>query len=267
MRIALRLSCIVLLLLAACGSGVGAPGLTGAAIDGGVPLPGEEPAFYVVGAVTAISIDPQTFTMGDTVIAVDAQTRFEGPPDAPASLAELQVGDTANADAVKRIDGSLLAKVVHVFRPPPAAAAAQGPIEAVDATTITVAGIQFSVTNATVIRRNAALVPFSDLKVDQSVVVKAKPGDGGRLVAQTIDVLLVPRPLPKLVSLSGPIDSVTSNTLTVLGQVLEADAKTLILRGNNIVPLSSLRQGERAQVTGKIIVGTGLFAVVIHVAN
>ena len=110
-------------------------------------------------------------------------------------------------------------------------------------------------------------MPFSELKVDQSVVVRAKPGDGSRLVAQTIDVLLVPRPLPKLVSLSGPIDSVTSNTLTVLGQVLEADAKTLILRGNNIVPLSSLRQEERAQVTGKIIVGTGLFAVVIHVAN
>jgi hypothetical protein len=271
MRIALRLSCIVLLLLAACGSGVGAPGLTGAAIDGGVPLPGEEPAFYVAGAVTAISVDPQTFTVGDTVIAVDAHTRFEGAPDAPASLAELQVGDTADADAMKRIDGSLLAKVVQVFRPPPAAAAAQGPIEAVDeavdATTITVAGIQFSVTGTTVIRRNAALVPFSDLKREQSVVVKAKPGVGGRLVAQTIDVLLVPRPLPKLVSLSGPIDSVTSNTLTVLGQVLEADAKTLILRGNNIVPLSSLRQGERAQVTGKIIEGKGLFAVVIHVAS
>jgi hypothetical protein len=266
MRFALRLSCIVLPLLAACGSGVGAPGLTGATIDGGVPLPGEEPAFYVAGAVTAISVDPQTFTLGDTVIAVDAQTRFEGLSGAPAPLAELQVGDTADADAVKRIDGSLLAKVVHVFRPPPAAAAAQGPIEAVDAMTITVAGIQFSVTDATVIRRNAGPVPFSDLKVDQSVVVKAKP-DGGRLVAQTIDVLLVPRPLPKLVSLSGPIDSVTSNTLTVLGQVLEADAKTLILRGNNIVPFSSLRQAERAQVTGKIVERKGLFVVVIHVAS
>jgi hypothetical protein len=258
MQIALRLSCLVFLLLAACGSGAGTRAAS------------EEQAFFVVGAVTAISIDQQTFTMGDTVIAVDAQTTFEGALGAPATLAELQVGDPANAEAVQRTDGSLLAKAVHVFRPPaplPTAAAAQGPIEAVGAATITVAGIQFSVTDATVIRRNGVPVLLSDLKVGQSLVVKGAPADG-KLVARTILVVLVSRPLPKLVSLIGPIGGVTSSSVTVLGQVLQADdASTLILRGDKIVPLSSLRLDETAQVTGKIVEGKGLSAVVIRVAN
>jgi hypothetical protein len=258
MQIVLRLSCVVSLLLAACGSGAGTRAAS------------EEPAFFVSGAVTSISIDQQTFTVGDIVIAVDPQTSFEGSLGAPASLAELQVDDQTGSEAAKRTDGSLVAKVVHVFRPPapPSPAAnAQGPIEAVGAATITVAGIQFSVTDATVIRRNAAPVLFSDLKVGQSVVVKGGP-DGGKLVARAIQVVLVPRPLPKLVSLIGPLGGVTSNSVTVLGQVLQADdASTLILRGDKIVPLSSLRLDETAQVTGKIVEGKGLSTVVIRVAN
>jgi hypothetical protein len=229
----------------------------------------EEQAFHVTGPVTAISVEQQTFTVGDTVIAVDAQTTFAGRLGTAASLADLKVGDKVDAEAVKRAGGSLLAKAVRSFRPPPpppAAVMAQGPIEALGDATITVAGIQYAVTAQTIVRRGGGAVPFSALKRGESAAVKGAPA-GGILVAQVIDVLLVRIPLQTLVDVRGPIDHVGSDSVTVVGQVLRVDPHTLIIRtGTTVVPLSNLLVGEAAHVTGKSVNG-GLLAQVIYLAN
>jgi riboflavin synthase alpha subunit len=230
----------------------------------------EEQAFHVTGAVTAISLEQQTFTIGETVIAVDAQTKFDGRLGAAASLADLRIGDKVDAEAVKRADGSLLAKGVHSFRPPPPpspSVMAQGPIEALGTSSVTVAGTQFPVTAQTIIHHGAAAVPFSELKLGQSVVVKGAPVADGSLVAETIEVVLVPMPLPKLLTVKGAIGAIGSDSVTVLGIRLQVDAHTLILRGDTVVPLSNLRVGEAAQVSGKIAADKSKLALVIRVAT
>src|SRR5216117_2827519 len=74
-----------------------------------------EEEMHVSGKVTAVGTS--SFTIGDTQIAADANTEFEG--SGFQSLADLKVGDFALAEVVKQADGSLLAKEVRKFTPPP----------------------------------------------------------------------------------------------------------------------------------------------------
>src|SRR5947209_5217455 len=75
----------------------------------------EPEEMHVAGQVTAV--DATTFTIGDTKIATDANTEFEG--SGFHSLADLKVGGFAFAEVMKQADGSLLAKEVRKFSPPP----------------------------------------------------------------------------------------------------------------------------------------------------
>ena len=74
-----------------------------------------EEEMHVSGKVTAV--DANTLTIGDTKIITDARTEFEG--SGFQSLADLKVGDFAFAEVIKQADGSLLAKEVKKFTPPP----------------------------------------------------------------------------------------------------------------------------------------------------
>lgn len=80
-----------------------------------LPREDEPEEMHVAGKVTAVGAN--SFTIGDTMIATDAATEFEG--SGFRSLADLKVGDFALAEVVKQADGSLLAKEVRKFTPPP----------------------------------------------------------------------------------------------------------------------------------------------------
>ena len=79
-----------------------------------LPREDEPEEMHVAGQVTAVGAN--TFTIGDTVIATDANTEVEG--SGFHSLADLKVGDFALAEVVKQADGSLLAEEVKKFTPP-----------------------------------------------------------------------------------------------------------------------------------------------------
>ena len=74
-----------------------------------------EEEMHVSGKVTAVGAS--SFTIGDTLIATDAKTEFEG--SGFHGLADLKVGDFAFAEVIRQADGSLLAEEVKKFTPPP----------------------------------------------------------------------------------------------------------------------------------------------------
>jgi len=80
-----------------------------------LPREDEPEEMHVAGKVTAVGAN--SFTIGDTVITTDAQTEFEG--NGFQSLADLKVGDFVLAEVLRQADGSLLAKEVRKFAPPP----------------------------------------------------------------------------------------------------------------------------------------------------
>jgi hypothetical protein len=73
-----------------------------------------EEEMHVSGKVAAVGAN--TFTIGDTVISVDAKTEFEG--NGLHGLADLKLGDFVFAEVMKQADGSLLAEEVKRFTPP-----------------------------------------------------------------------------------------------------------------------------------------------------
>jgi riboflavin synthase alpha subunit len=225
----------------------------------------EEEDFHVTGDVTAVSADKGTFSIGDTLISVDAHTQFEGF-GGPASLADLKVGDRVDAEVVKQADGSLLAKEVRRFQPPQPpspAILAVGAIEAVSGSSITVATIAFSVSSQTVIRRGDATVALSDLKVGDSVLVKGRPGTAGPVA----DVILVAtgQPPDELVAAVGPIEAVGTDSVTVAGKLFKVDTNTVIARGRMNVSLASLAVGETAEVKAAVSSDGSLVAQLVRV--
>ena len=224
----------------------------------------EEEDFHVTGEVAAVSSDQGTFSIGDTLISVDASTRFEGF-GGPASLTDLKVGDRVDAEVVKQADGSMLAKEVRRFhppQPPSPAILAVGPIEALSGSSITVASIAFSVSSQTVIRRGDAAVALSDLKVGESVLVKGRPSSGGPVA----DVILVAPGQPeKLIAAVGPIEAVGTDSVTVAGNLFKVDTDTVIVRGRTSVSLASLTVGEMAGVKAAVSADGTLVARFVRV--
>ena len=225
----------------------------------------EEEDFHVTGEVTAVSSDRGTFSIGDTLMAVDAHTQFEGF-GGPASLADLKVGDRVDAEVVKQADGSLLAKEVRRFhppQPPSPAIIAVGPIEAVSESSITVASIAFSVSSQTIIRRGDATVALSDLKVGDSALVKGRPSGAGPVA----DVILVApgQPPEELVAVTGPIEAVGTDSVTVAGKLFKVDTHTVIVRGRTNVSLASLAVGEMAEVQAAVSSDGTLVALLVRV--
>jgi len=225
----------------------------------------EEEDFHVTGEVTAVSSDKGTFSIGDTLISVDAHTQFEGS-GGPASLADLKVGDRVDTEVVKQADGSLLAKEVRRFQPPQPpspAILAVGPIKALSESSITVASIAFSVSSQTVIRRGDVTVALSDLKVGESVLVKGSPGSAG----PAADVILaVPgQPPDELIAAMGPIEAVGTDSVTVASKVFKVDTHTVIVRGRTDVSLASLAVGEMAEVKAAVSSDGTLVALLVRV--
>jgi len=225
----------------------------------------EEEDFHVTGEVTAVSSDRGTFSIGDTLMAVDAHTQFEGF-GGPASLADLKVGDRVDAEVVKQADGSLLAKEVRRFhppQPPSPAIIAVGPIEAVSESSITVASIAFSLSSQTIIRRGDATVALSDLKVGDSALVKGRPSGAGPVA----DVILVApgQPPEELIAVTGPIEAVGTDSVTVAGKLFKVDTHTVIVRGRTNVSLASLAVGEMAEVQAAVSSDGTLVALLVRV--
>jgi hypothetical protein len=129
---------------------------------------------HLQGKVTAVAA--HSLTVNDKVIAVDASTEFGGAGD-PKSLADLHVGDVVEVDVVTAADGSLLAKEIERLpaAPPPPFIEAEGAVEAIGTDSITVAGAHFAVDSHTVIIIGDHAGALSDLKVGQTVEVKAMP--------------------------------------------------------------------------------------------
>jgi len=73
----------------------------------------EHEEMHVTGKVAAVGTD--NFTIGDSVITVDAKTEFEG--SGLHGLADLKPGDSVFAEVMKQADGSLLAEEVKKFTP------------------------------------------------------------------------------------------------------------------------------------------------------
>ena len=140
-----------------------------------IMVPGDgSGAVHFQGKVTAIG--EHSLTVNDHAFAVDANTTFGGAGE-PHSLADLHVGDLVDVALVKAADGSLLAKEIRRFLPPPPPPMIEfkGQVEIIGQDGLTVSGARFAVDSHTMIVIGDHAGTFADLKVGQTVELKAMP--------------------------------------------------------------------------------------------
>ncbi len=138
--------------------------------------PPPPPGIELHGLVTAISLDAQTFAVGNTAssktVAVNASTVFSGS-GGPKSLADLHLGDAISIKATAAADGSLTATLIVRASPStePGNPEAKGAIQAIGTDGITVAGVRFAVDATTMIHLGDHAATLADLKVGQTAEV------------------------------------------------------------------------------------------------
>ena len=134
----------------------------------------EQDDVELAGPVSAVT--DHSFTIGTSEIQADA-----------ATLAAIAVGDMLDVEAARKADGSLVAvKVEKLEQPEMNETEVEGPIQAIDASSLTVQGKKFSVDASTEIRHSGDAVQFSSLKLSQNVQVRGEAQADGSLHATRI---------------------------------------------------------------------------------
>lgn len=195
----------------------------------------------VIEQITAetIAVLGRTFGITENTVVFDDN-------DNPISLGDLFVGQTVEVRGDLMPDGSLIAIRIKLEDRDADEIEVVGPIESFGAGTVEVIGIHFFVTEGTeILDENNNVIQLGDLAIGQTVEIRALGQPNGTRIATRIrveDILL----------LSGSIDSVVFNGISVVGKEVLFDANTLILGKLNIfLSVKDLKIGQFVEIRGE----------------
>ena len=191
-------------------------------------------AALLTGSIAAIS--PPQVTVGSTLVTTTPQTVISQACTTLA-LADLAVGDAVTVEGTLQADGTIVASAISRG----AACIASGPIEALGADSIVVAGRSFQVDAATVIQAGCTPGAFSALQVGETVSVDAQVVNGAAPLALSITAA-------GACTISGAIEAIAGSQLVVAGRTVTVDGQTAITRGCDAIAATDLSVGDRATV-------------------
>ncbi|MGH8104186.1 MAG: DUF5666 domain-containing protein [bacterium] len=213
--------------------------------------PGE---IELTGPIT--SITATSLTVAGTTFDVSANTIVLGENNLPIPYSSLAVGDivevkgqqagsTVTAIRIKMEDDALENNEVEVT----------GPISALTPNSLTVNNQLFAVNASTVVLGLLEEpIPFSALAVGDLVEVKATVQ--GQTNTATRIKLEDDADQPDEVEVTGLIEALTLNSITVGGQTYAVTDSTVVLDDNNIpLPFSSLAVGDNVEVKAVPVAG------------
>jgi hypothetical protein len=218
----------------------------GAAARGGVGALSSGLRVTVVGTGQSTTTDGSGHFTLTGVPAGDVQLRFQGPGvDAMLDLGGLQSGQTITITI--QVSGS---EASIVSPADTSQVEVTGKVESVGAGQLVVAGQTIMVDASTSIYGNeGATLKLSDLKVGDSVEVKATRQTDGSLLAVKIELAGDNGGSGQQVELKGSVQSVGTNQLMVDGQTVMVNASTFIQgdEGKKLT-LADLKVGDSVEV-------------------
>lgn len=148
---------------------------------------GDDSDIEVEGTIDALGAS--TVTVGSYTFLVTEGTEIEGEDDSDLTFADLAVGQFVEVEGAYGSDGTLFAIEIEVEDFDDDEIEVEGAIEALGDASITVLGLTFGVTDATIIRRDDDDEPilFTDLTVGLHVEVHGRE-ESGTLIARRIEV-------------------------------------------------------------------------------
>lgn len=202
-----------------------------------------------------------TLTIGTTTFAVTAETVIEGRRRTPLTFADVQVGWHAEADLILQADGTLVARRLKVESGRQEdAVAVVGRIDSLSATEITVGGLSFGLTAATVVvGREGEEVGLAALTVGAVVKVKGHVAEEGGRVADEIEVR---RFMHRNGRLAGTVTAVDEAGFAVDGTRFRVGEQT---RFDTDGGLAGLQVGAQVQVHFRLLADGSRLALRVRV--
>lgn len=188
---------------------------------------------------TTITVLGRTFVLTDNTVILDEN-------DTVINLSMLFVGQTVEIRGDLLSDGTLIALRIKIEDREANEIEVEGPIDSFGSSgpkTLEVIGIIFFVTDTTqILDEENNSISFDELQLGQTVEVRAVGQPNGTRVATRIkveDVLL----------LSGVVENVVSNGISMLGKEVLFDANTLVLgKLNRFLSIEDLAVGQFVEV-------------------
>lgn len=206
-----------------------------------------EKRIEIAGLIEEINTD--NFTLGGYTFNIDDQTLIYNNMKQRLSFGDLKVGMFVMVEAYLQGTTFLASKIK--VRENTKEANYTGAIETITETSITVNGLVFSTDqNTEFINANRNSITINDLKIGQIVKIKAVHQSGDQYLALKIIVQRFWRPIVKA---EGSIESLTINSLTVMGKNFAVDSSTLVIgHGTGVITFASLTLGLNVEVKGSM---------------
>ena len=195
----------------------------------------------------ADSIGDSSIVVLEREFMVVASTEVVDNNDNPIDLSAITAGSIVEVKANLLPGGMLIAMRIEQEDNDPFRIRVQGPIDAVGADTLNIAGMYLLVNaNTEVIDQNGDVASLADLAAGQSVDADAEDQEVGLPVVTRVEI-------KKVANVAGSITRVTDNSLDVAGTTITLDANTRVLGLNNeSLTMADLSEGQFAKIRTEI---------------
>ncbi|MCB0717807.1 MAG: T9SS type A sorting domain-containing protein [Bacteroidetes bacterium] len=201
----------------------------------------------VVGRIREVS--ETSIVIASVRAAITPETRILNEAGDPIGIDALEVGALAAMHVVKTSDGVVATRIRLLPRLEDEVGVA-GVLEAIEDSSLVILGQSFHVLPNTVSRDvDGTKIAFTDLEIGRPVALRGELLAGGTLVALHVQEL---RNDVKTIKALGPIESVGTSTLEVIGVHFFVDGSTKIYDLNrNEVSLANLNVGQTVLVNAE----------------
>jgi len=202
-----------------------------------------------------------------TTFFVDSNTEIKDDEDGDIPFSDLMIGDEVEVEAVRQADSTYLAEEIERENESNQnEVEVTAPIDSIFADSLLIGGIQFYVDSNTRIEDDDDNpIAFSDLQVGMLVEAEGYLQNDGTVLAKEIEVEDF---FNNELEVEGPIDSLETNYLVVLGTRFNVDAATAVLDDDNIpIPYQSLTIGLEVEVRADLQANGEWLAIRIKVED
>ncbi len=212
------------------------------------------------------SLGADFVVLGHFTFKVDSTTRIYDNRKNMISFADLAVGMIIEIEGWRQADGSLMAEKIKIEDRVEDEVEITGSIDALTDSTISVSGREFIiVAHTTVFDQNKQKIDYSALSVGQVVEIRGELLPSGMLIA--IRIKLEDNGVTEI-KVEGPIDSLTQNSVIVLGVEFLVDASTQIQdKNDSTITINDLQVGQTVEVKATLQADGSRLATRIHVED
>lgn len=218
----------------------------------------------LTGAI--VSIEDSSLVVSGLEFFISDSTEIFDNDDNRIAFSHLKVGDVVEIRAVVQVNGSLVATAIKLEDRFEDEVEVVGTIGSLGADSLVVSRITFFVdANTLVFDNQQNPISFNELMVGQIVEVRGELLPDGRLLATKIKI---EDSIEDEVEITGKIDSLSENSITVLDRTFGVTENTVVFDDNNdLISFNELSVGLTIEIRGDLLPDGTLIAIRLKIED